>query len=229
MKDYIIEGRGENGDWKLLCNVTGNYQRRVVHRLPCSAGPSPAPPLPPPPPPTAPGAISATLCSAAPEQMWSMSPSGVISTGAGSGKHCLGFDTQTLAFGGDGKAVVARPCGDHPSAWTLQPASTHNSTHAAGSAKLIKLQRPAECGGATGGTTCNAKHPLRSIVLGILPLISNSLSRTKLLHRSRYARSFRIQGAGEVSVNGVYLRSNQTMDGYPVFQLDATHQLCSLY
>lgn len=171
VKDYIIEGRtGKTAGWKLLCNVTGNYQRRVVHRLPCSAGSSPAPPLPPPPPPTAAGAISATLCSAAPEQLWSMSPAGVISTGAGSGKLCLGFDTQMLAFGGNGKAVVARPCGDQPTAWSLQATSTHNSSVAVGSAKLIKLQKPEACGGA-GGTTCDARHLLRCTVLCALPII----------------------------------------------------------
>ena len=229
MKDYIIEGRaGKTAGWKLLCNVTGNYQRRVVHRLPCSAGSSPAPPLPPPPPPTAAGAISATLCSAAPEQLWSMSPAGVISTGAGSGKLCLGFDTQMLAFGGNGKAVVARPCGDQPTAWSLQATSTHNSSVAVGSAKLIKLQKPEACGGA-GGTTCDARHLLRCTVLWALPIWPDSQLTRRLVHRSRYARSFSVHGAGEVSVNGVYLRTNQTTDGFPVFQLDATHQLCPLH
>ena len=58
---------------------------------------------------------------------------------------------------------------------------------------------------------------------------SDSQLTRRLVYRSRYARSFSVHGAGEVSVNGLYLRTNQTMDGFPVFQLDATHQLCPLY
>ena len=37
--------------WRVLCNVTGNYMRRRVHSLPCSAQPGPPGPPPPPPPP----------------------------------------------------------------------------------------------------------------------------------------------------------------------------------
>ena len=35
VRDYYIEGYQADGKWVLLCNVSGNYQRRRVHMLPC--------------------------------------------------------------------------------------------------------------------------------------------------------------------------------------------------
>jgi len=41
VRDYTLEGRDlSTGEWRVLCNVTNNFQRRVVHTLPC---PPPSP------------------------------------------------------------------------------------------------------------------------------------------------------------------------------------------
>jgi hypothetical protein len=79
----------------------------------------------------------------APEQMWTINAtSGELSTSDGrGGKLCLGFDETMLAFGGDGKAVVARPCGaENSTKWTLKEAPGGPSF-----AKLIETVTPTAC------------------------------------------------------------------------------------
>ena len=146
MRDYTIEARAVagTGPWTPLCNITGNYLRRRVHSLPCASAPTPAPgPSPPPAPPAvAPGALVADLCAAHPGQLWSRDPkSGVVSTRTASGaKLCLGFDDHNItAFGGEGLAVVARPCTDHAIAWTLRPGDTDTG------AVLLETSKPTPC------------------------------------------------------------------------------------
>lgn len=106
VRDYTIEGEVD-GQWRVLCNVTGNYQRRRVHTLPC---PTPTPsPLPPPPakPVVAAGSVSATNCDVSdPAQRWAVAPAaghgaGVVSIRSGTGSAarslCLSYDANTSA------------------------------------------------------------------------------------------------------------------------------------
>ena len=83
VRDYVIAGRdAKTGKWTILCNVTGNYQRKRTHALPCPVEP-PGPPPPPAPPAIAPGAVLANVCQGmtAPKQMWTIdSTSGEVST-----------------------------------------------------------------------------------------------------------------------------------------------------
>ena len=149
----------------MLCNVTGNYQRRRVHTLPCHPAPDPGPPAPPPPikPVIAAGSVTATNCNTTtPLQRWTLvpaptpalavalsvdvvdedvgeaeaekaqsSPSSSSSFGTTSKQYvvrsaggrglCLGYDSNTSAYGGHGNSVVARPCGDGtPTAWSWE-------------------------------------------------------------------------------------------------------------
>ena len=140
VRDYLIEGRASSdGDWSVLCNVSGNYQRRRVHSLPCtSPQPNPSPPPPPAPPVVANGALVAGLCTAAPGQMWSMDNSGTINSA--DGKFCLGVDANISAFGGQGKAVVALPCDTTKPhiTWKLTPAAT-------GISAFLETARPEPC------------------------------------------------------------------------------------
>ena len=118
VRDYFIEGM-VGGKRTLLCNVTGNYQRRRVHTLPC---PPPDPHAGPPPPPVNPvvtkGSVSATICDAgSAAQRWTMPPHAGAAVRSADGALCLGYDANTSAFGGHGNSVVARPCGASPTAW----------------------------------------------------------------------------------------------------------------
>ena len=152
VRDYVVEGRASpKGAWRVLCNVTGNYQRRRVHSLPCTSpdpNPGPPPPAPPAPPPVANGALVADLCTAAPGQLWLLGGSGGgAQPGAVTspdGKLCLGVAANTPAFGGHGKAVVALPCGaagKQEVAWKLTPAAT-------GAGAFLETARPEPCLGA---------------------------------------------------------------------------------
>eukprot|EP00041_Stephanoeca_diplocostata_P027697 m.768460 g.768460 ORF g.768460 m.768460 type:complete len:598 (-) comp23227_c0_seq83:160-1953(-) len=120
VRDYIIEGLDQaTGKWVMMCNVTGNYQRRRVHDLPCPPpqnGPSPAPP-----PAQVPGTVFAQVCdTASAAQQWTINAtSGEISTfvngaadagGSAPVRLCLGVDAAHTAYGGETQAVVARPC-----------------------------------------------------------------------------------------------------------------------
>ena len=144
VRDYVIEGRDSaTGQWKMLCNVTENYQRKRIHTLPCPIEP-PGPPPAPAPPAIAPGAVQASQCLGmdAPTQMWSIdATTGEISTNNGdgaSGRLCLGFDKAMLAFGGKGKAVVARTCGGvNSTKWVLKDAHPGS--------KFISLELPEPC------------------------------------------------------------------------------------
>ena len=142
VRDYVIEGRDSNGQWTMLCNVTENYQRKRIHRLPCPLEPpSPAPPAP---AAIAPGALQANACEGmnTPLQMWTHSATGELTTtdGKSGQKLCLGFDDM-LAFGGTGKAVVARPCGgENSTKWDLK-----EPPHGSSFSKLIVAQIPTPC------------------------------------------------------------------------------------
>ena len=145
VRDYLIEGQdAASGQWITLCNVSENYQRKRIHTLPCPIEP-PGPPPAPAPQTVAVGAVQANICRGmnAPEQMWTINTtSGELSTSDGrGGKLCLGFDETMLAFGGDGKAVVARPCGaENSTKWTLKEAPGGPSF-----AKLIETVTPTAC------------------------------------------------------------------------------------
>lgn len=74
VKDYSIEGQTADGKWSLLCNISGNYQRRRVHTLPCPVSPLPGPP-PPQKPVVAAGSVSAVYCNVtSPAQRWAIFP-----------------------------------------------------------------------------------------------------------------------------------------------------------
>jgi hypothetical protein len=162
VKDYVIEGRANagTGPWLPLCSVSGNYQRRRVHTLPCAPGPAPGPPgpTPGPPPAIASGALIADLCSASAGQLWSLDAvTGVVSTTDETAeKLCLGYDDRNIsAFGGAGLAVVARPCGSGSGAisWMLRAG---NSTDGA---VLVETTHPAPCLSDSGGSAvCDASH-----------------------------------------------------------------------
>ena len=98
--------------------MSGNYQRRRAHTLPCPTRPvGPAPP--PPPPAVATGALSADLCTGTEAQFWTLGTDGAVTTTDGKGgKLCLDYDHALPAFGGEGPAVVARACGSAPTKWS---------------------------------------------------------------------------------------------------------------
>jgi hypothetical protein len=74
VKDYVIEGQTADGKWRTLCNVSGNYQRRRIHTLPCPTSPVPGPP-PPQKPVVAAGSVSAVYCNVtSPAQRWTIHP-----------------------------------------------------------------------------------------------------------------------------------------------------------
>lgn len=132
VRDYMIEGKdASTGKWVVLCNVTGNYQRRRVHMLPCGSGPSPpgppSPGPPPKPPVVAPGAVSSTFCNTtSSNQNWTVTTEGVVQVwpdGPSATPLCLGVDATIAGFGGHGNAVVARPCGATPTTWTWKAAA----------------------------------------------------------------------------------------------------------
>lgn len=202
VKDYVIEGRAlaGTGPWLQLCNVSGNYQRRRVHTLPCAPGPVPGPPgpAPGPPPAIASGALVADLCSANVGQLWSRDAStGVVSTTDEAGEQlCLGYDDKNIsAFGGAGLAVVARPCssGGDAISWMLRAGNQTDG------AVLLETTRPTTClPGSTSTAVCDATQ----------------------------ASSFTFAGAGSADANGKYVKvSSRSSDNTPVFQKDDTHQL----
>jgi hypothetical protein len=157
VRDYHIEGE-VGGEWKLLCNVSGNYQRRQVHTLPC---PPPKPsPIPPPPvkPVVAAGSVSATFCNVtSPAQRWTVSTAGGDNAGvlikSADQKLCLSFDSNTSAYGGKGNSVVARPCSSSPTAWRL--------TEGVGGSFLQTMLPHNTCSGFPGKeATCECAHPV---------------------------------------------------------------------
>jgi hypothetical protein len=197
VRDYVIEGQATPGaDWKVLCNVTGNYLRRRIHSLPCSSKPEPGPAPPPPPPAIAEGALVADLCTGSVGQMWSMDGSGVVSTVVDARKYCLGYSKNLSAFGGKGRAVVALPCDRQPAAptaWSLKYPSPRNGTQGA----LLQ---------AVGGAPC--------------------LTSPTAACDADTASSVTIAGAGDAGFNGVYARDERAQGGVtPMFTKDGTHQL----
>eukprot|EP00035_Acanthoeca_spectabilis_P010173 m.180228 g.180228 ORF g.180228 m.180228 type:complete len:982 (+) comp14944_c2_seq1:161-3106(+) len=175
VRDYVIEAEVD-GVWQVLCNVSGNYQRRRVHALPCPQTPGPPPsPGPPVKPVVAPGSVSATFCNtSAPSQRWSIVPAAGSSSEAGGsaatkaktaagaglasirssdGELCLGFSPNTSAYGGLGNSVVALPCGSDPTLWNW-------TSTAAG--RVLRLGAPhLSCSGYPGASTpCECAHPV---------------------------------------------------------------------
>lgn len=157
VKDYTVEGQTADGKWHLLCNVSGNYQRRRVHTLPCPTSPAPGPP-PPQKPVVAAGSVSAVYCNVtSPAQRWAIHPtrtpqgSGEVTIRSAAGELCLGFDSNTSAYGGHGNSVVARPC--------EQGASTSWRWSATVGGSLLQLAHPHEpCLGAE--QPCSCVHPV---------------------------------------------------------------------
>lgn len=160
-KDYIIEGRDAGtGKWLMLCNVSGNYQRRRVHTLPCPT--QPTPPTPPPSPPIiAPGSVVATTCNvSAAAQRWSIAPAvanaTLVTIRSADGALCLGFDPTTSAYGGHGNSVVARSCGGGvqatPPSWQWH--------EAIGGALLRTGAAHPSCSGGEAGTACECAQPV---------------------------------------------------------------------
>lgn len=159
VRDYLIEGKDPaTGEWQLLCNVSGNYQRRRVHTLPCPAPSGPAP-IPPAPPPAviAPGAVEATLCNpTSTEQKWSIEGDGTVRAHNVAGHElCLSYSSSTAGFGGHGQAVIALPCTANSTKWEWA-ASSQGS--------FLKVARPANepltCLKKLGPTTqhCECVH-----------------------------------------------------------------------
>lgn len=177
VRDYIIEGYTaaadgdkEGGSWQVLCNVTGNYQRRRVHTLPCPEQPPSPNPGPPVKPIVAPGSVLATTCNVtSPLQRWLLTPAGQDpGGGSGGGRRgsggiftvqsvnkmlCLGFDDNTSAYGGRGNSVVARPCASGSIAW--------NWTEAVGGSFLQTRMPHPSCSGFPGqAVSCECVHPV---------------------------------------------------------------------
>jgi len=118
VRDYLIEGEVD-GKWVTMCNVSGNYQRRRVHTLPCPT-PEPEPTPPAQKPVVAAGSVSATYCNVSePSQQWTLTKADgdLLSVRSADQELCLGFDANTSAYGGHGNSVVARPCGASPVLW----------------------------------------------------------------------------------------------------------------
>jgi hypothetical protein len=161
VRDYYIEGETADGEWKVLCNVSGNYQRRVRHTLPCRP-PTPSP-VPPPPvkPVVAAGSVSARFCNVtSQEQRWTLTAVGGDGQGDGviirsaDQKLCVGFDSNTSAYGGLGNSVVARPCGaSAPTAWQI--------TEAVGGSFLQTALAHDTCSGEPSKQgACECVHPV---------------------------------------------------------------------
>ena len=157
VKDYAVQGRDpSSGKWISLCNITNNYQRKRIHRLPCAPPPSPAP-GPPPAPVAAQGSISADLCVASPSQLWTFDPSRKhIYTTTSRGRLCLGFDATTPAFGGHGKSVVARPCTPDSTTWMLRKS-------AGGAGRLVEVVGGSAC---LNGPVCDAQKATEVTIAG---------------------------------------------------------------
>ena len=158
VRDYYIEGEVE-GKWVVLCNVSGNYQRRRVHTLPCPA-PKPSP-LPPPPakPVVAAGSVAATNCNVTSAlQRWTVAPAagqnaGTVTIRSADQKLCLGFDANISAYGGHGNSVVARLCGSAPTSWRW--------SEAVGGAFLQTALSHESCSGYPGAKKrCECAHPV---------------------------------------------------------------------
>lgn len=170
VRDYQIYGQLAGGDWVLLCNVTGNYQRRRVHRLPCTpihppqawppinSGGGSGPPAPPAGGP--PGSVQVQVCN--PDrtgQRWLPDPtSGLIRlwqssarASTGDGGVCLGVNTTASAAGGHGNAVVAAPCtgrlqtGGLQMQWVYERNQTNTT---------LRLASPVACSNWSGECGC---------------------------------------------------------------------------
>ena len=154
-----------DGKWEVLCNITGNYQRRRVHTLPCAAMQPSGPPAPKKQV-VAAGSVSATYCNVTGvEQRWVLSPvSTAVSSSSDGGavaytirsadrKLCLGFAANTSAYGGYGNSVVAQPCGASSTTWLW--------TEAVGGS-VLKLAKPhSTCSGVPGADKdCECAHPV---------------------------------------------------------------------
>ena len=160
LQDYVIEGVVD-GKWAVLCNISGNYQRRRVHTLPCPP-PEPKPaPTPPVTPVVAAGSVSATHCSVTDaSQRWTVSPAppgsgvGVVVVSSADRKLCLGFDANTSAYGGSGNSVVARPCG-------RASATLWRYSEAVGGTFLQTAHPHTTCSGKPGEqAACECAHPV---------------------------------------------------------------------
>eukprot|EP00040_Diaphanoeca_grandis_P032883 m.200152 g.200152 ORF g.200152 m.200152 type:complete len:924 (-) comp32764_c1_seq1:51-2822(-) len=161
VRDYTIEGLTSSGAWKLLCNVTNNYQRRRIHSVPCASshpGPTPSPPPPPAPPVIAPGSITATMCNtSAVNQIWTVGTDGEITVGDGKGgKLCLGYDNATPAYGGHGQAVVARPCSDgNMTHWNWKPGAGGSFLSLPSPITCVDSASNCQCAHAVACTACH--------------------------------------------------------------------------
>eukprot|EP00039_Didymoeca_costata_P020965 m.342960 g.342960 ORF g.342960 m.342960 type:complete len:959 (-) comp22149_c0_seq1:157-3033(-) len=162
VRDYFIEGEVSPGKWEVLCNVTGNYQRRRVHTLPCPPPEHPEPPAPVKPT-VANGSVSAANCNVTSlQQRWTLSPADAQNTSAGlyvrsaDGKLCLSYDTTISAYGGHGNSVVARPCETVPSGLALWQWSEK-----VGGSLLRTLHSRDTCSGYPGEKmACECVHPV---------------------------------------------------------------------
>ena len=170
VKDYLVQGRDPaSGKWMSLCNVTDNYQRKRIHRLPCAPPPSPAP-APPPAPVAAQGSIKADLCVASPSQMWAFDPAlKQLYTTTTSGRLCLGFDAAIPAFGGEGKSVVARPCTPNSTAWLLRKPD-------GGAGRLLEVVGGSDC---LNGPVCDTRKATAITISGAGTAAVNGVYKKK--------------------------------------------------
>jgi hypothetical protein len=173
VRDYVIEGN-INGEWKVLCNVTDNYQRRRVHTLPCvDPTPRPTPPSPPNPV-VAAGSVAATMCNVSDlKQRWLISP---VTEGykiyQNAGRKvpvCLGYDVNISAYGGHGNSIVARPCAAGTTATTDNNCNNNAESlsvwhfNESVSGSLIKISVPHNsCSGYAPNLnkSCECVHPV---------------------------------------------------------------------
>ncbi|EDQ87561.1 uncharacterized protein MONBRDRAFT_27047 [Monosiga brevicollis MX1] len=130
VRDYTIEGLVE-GQWQLLCNITGNYQRRRVHSLPCSpihpdpgtpsgGGSSPLPPA------SAADVRASTCDPSAPSQLWTLNAHGQLQNLQGA-QLCLTFSNSSAAYQAHGNAIQVAPCATAPT-WRLDPTLINGTT-----------------------------------------------------------------------------------------------------
>eukprot|EP01065_Artemidia_motanka_P040242 TRINITY_DN49_c2_g1_i1.p1 TRINITY_DN49_c2_g1~~TRINITY_DN49_c2_g1_i1.p1 ORF type:complete len:881 (+),score=236.13 TRINITY_DN49_c2_g1_i1:62-2644(+) len=157
VRDYSIEGRdAATGEWLLLCNVTGNYQRRRVHSLPCPPpAPTPTPPTPEPAPVSA--VVAATCDPSSSLQLWEV-VNGSVRSSSG---LCLSYSAD-VAAGGHGQAVTATPCNasDEKQRWVYEsghiklPAAVPCSEYS-GSCQCAHVVSPYKAGAGVELWACN--------------------------------------------------------------------------